>query len=338
MHNLTLSSNSRLASRFRIHWLVVGMLMCCASLPGAGRALGMERQNAAEMRLVPGGTFIMGDARLEGNAAEQPLHAIHLDAFWIERCEVSSALWRAVAGWAKTNGYEFANVPPGKSNHPISGLEWYDCVKWCNARSEREGVTPVYYLDAAQTAICRSGSENLSNANVKWEEDGYRLPTEAEWEKAARGGRENQDFPWLGNGTNGILPIDGSKANFWMSFHPFWNPDPYDDGSTPAGYYNGAQTPPGSDMANGYGLYDMAGNVWEYCWDWFDPNYYAVSPEKNPRGPDTGRVRVIRGGSWNSSPAQLRCSFRSDYWKPSYRSRSCGLRCVRTAGRGDTAP
>ena len=284
------------------------------------------------MQFIAAGSFRMGNPGAGGSPAERPLHAVQLDAFWIERCEVSFALWSAVADWAATNGYEFANVPPGKSNHPVSYMEWDDCVKWCNARSEREGRTPVYYIDKVQTAIYRRGSENLSSANVKWEADGYRLPTEAEWEKAARGGRENQDFPWPGNGTNGILPIDGSKANFWMSWHPFWRSDPYDDNSTPVGYYNGAQTPPGGDMANGYGLYDMAGNVWEYCWDWFDPNYYAASPEKNPRGPDTGRVRVIRGGSWNSSSAQLRCSFRSDYWKPSYRSRSCGLRCVRTAG------
>ncbi len=315
--------------------LIAGLL--AGGLPAAG---GEEpaRPPPADLRYIPAGQFLMGAPGAGGPPAEQPRHAVQLDAFWIERREVSFALWDAVADWAATNGYEFTTIPPGLSNHPVSYLAWDDCVKWCNARSEREGLTPVYYLDAARTTPYRRGAADLSAAQARWAAGGYRLPTEAEWEKAARGGREGQDYPWPGRGAGGLPPLDGSQANFWKSGHPFWSPDPYDDGSTPAGYYNGSQTPAGGDMANGYGLYDLAGNVWEYCWDWFDPHYYAESPERNPRGPAAGRVRVIRGGSWSSSPDQLRCSFRADYRQPSYRARSCGFRCVRTAGSKDGIP
>ncbi len=290
------------------------------------------------MVCIPAGMFRMGDPGSGGGPAERPRHEVRLDAFWIERLEVTRALWDEVADWAATNGYEFADLPPGEADHPVSYVGWEDCVKWCNARSEREGRTPAYYLEAAQQTPYRKGVVDLSGAQVKWNADGYRLPTEAEWEKAARGGLDGQDFPWPGSATNGVLPIDGSRANYWESAHPFWREDPYDDATTPAGYFNGSQTPPGGDMANGYGLYDLAGNVWEYCWDWFDTGYYALSPADNPRGPEAGRVRVIRGGSWNSRPDQLRCSFRAECRAPSFRSRSCGLRCVRTAGGKDAAP
>jgi len=139
-------------------------------------------------------------------------------------------------------------------------VSWYDCLKWCNARAERDGLTPAYYTSGTQDAIYRTGSLDLSNACVNWDAAGYRLPTEAEWEKAARGGLVGHHYPWQSYGGTCSNHIDGSRANYWNSGDPY-------GGTTPVGYYNGNQTPAGIDMANGYGLYDIVGNAYEWCWD-----------------------------------------------------------------------
>ena len=145
-------------------------------------------------------------------------------------------------------------------------MDWYDTVKWCNARSQQAGLTPVYYTDANLTQVYTNGDVDAVYAN--WSVNGFRLPTEAEWEKAARGGLSGQRFPWGDT-------ISESQANYysyWSGSVPYY---PYDvnsySGFNPA-FDTGAQpytSPVGYFAPNGYGLYDMAGNVFEWCWDWY---------------------------------------------------------------------
>jgi len=147
------------------------------------------------MALIPAGVFAMGDAadnNLYGNA---PVHTVFVSAFYMDKYPVTKALWDEVYAWAVANGYSFEYGAQGKAaNHPVHTVSWYDAVKWCNARSEKEGRTPAYYTDIGQTAVYRSGQVDVSSNGVKWNA-GYRLPTEAEWEKAARGGLERAAVP-----------------------------------------------------------------------------------------------------------------------------------------------
>ena len=254
------------------------------------------------MVYVPAGAFQMGDNFREGDSDELPVHSVWVSAFFMDKFEVSVEVWLAVHTWAKSHGYQFSEAQEFYSypqpGHPMAFLTWHDAVKLCNARSEKEGLTPCYYTTAGQSVIYRSGVMDITNSCVKWTANGYRLPTEAEWEKAARGGLQGRRYPW-GDA------IDGSKSNYAQSG------DPWERGSTPVGYYNGRQTPAGTDMANGYGLYDMAGNVSEYCWDWYDPVYYARAGANNdPHGPELGLKRASRGGGYNDGLVKLRCTWR----------------------------
>ena len=270
------------------------------------------------MAFIPAGTFQMGD-NLDGNANELPVHNVNVAALFMDRFEVSKELWQSVQTWGVPYGYSISDGSFKASGHPVQTITWYDCVKWCNARAEKEGLTPCYYTDDAQTVIYKTGNLNLTNSKVKWTANGYRLPTEAEWEKAARGGALGLRFPW-GN------TVNGSHANFSGSGDT-------SEGQTPAttavGYYNGGQLPAGVDMANGYGLYDMMGNVWEWCWDRYDGAYYGnVAANENPLGPDIGTDRVRRGGAWFHSSSYMRCASRYSH-PPSLTPNDFGFRCVR---------
>ncbi len=282
----------------------------------------------AGMVFVPDGIFTMGDAFSEGRPNERPTHDIRVSAFYMDIHEVTKALWDEVFQWATNHGYRFDSAESGQgraAQHPVQNVTWYDAVKWCNARSEREGRVPAYYTGADQTTVFRTGQADLRNGWVKWNA-GYRLPTEAEWEKAARGGARQHRFPWYATDT-----ITHQQANYHSSDQYAWDISPTRDfhPSYLADDYP-YTSPVGSFAPNGYGLRDMAGNVWEWCWDGFQSDWYSrvEASQKDSRGPAeaTGK-RVLRGGSWAYDADEARVSYRLDA-DPTYTDFTCGFRCV----------
>jgi formylglycine-generating enzyme required for sulfatase activity len=279
-----------------------------------------------DMVLIPAGAFEMGNHMdpEEGGHWELPVHTVYISAFYIDTYEVTKKKWDEVYNWALLNGYGFSYTGSVKNiNHPVHSVSWVDCVKWCNARSEKEGKVPCYYTDSSKTILYKEGYINLTNNCVMWEADGYRLPTEAEWEKAARGGTTGRRFPW--SDTDIISHeranyFSGSTAVYDVNQISGYHPD-YDDGVKPY------TSPVGTFAPNVYGLYDMAGNLEEYCWDYYLENYYGNSPDIDPHGPLYYFYRIRRGGGWHSLPSELRCANR-ETGHSFIDSDKCGFRCV----------
>jgi len=274
------------------------------------------------MGYVPAGEFEMGDA--QGLVASAlPVHSVRVRPFVIEQFEVRHDLWARVSAWALTHGYAFENPGSGfAADHPVNMINWHDAVKWCNARSEMEGLIPAYYTDVAHAVVFRTGVVDLTNACVDWSAPGYRLPTEAEWERAARGNLVGNHFAWPSGDADYWRHVLGAMANFWNSG------DRYDNGTTPVGYYNGTQVVGGAEVRNAFGLCDLSGNVAEFCWDRMGA--YPASIETDPHGPDDGDQRISRGGSWYDEPDKLRLAARQPVYTH-HAPPTIGLRCVRLA-------
>lgn len=277
----------------------------------------------AGMVWIDGGEFAQGEAGLV-----MPVHTNVVSGFWMDATEVTKALWDEVYNWAITNGFEFDFVGFAEGpNHPIGSVSWYDAVKWCNARSVKEGLLAVYRVPDETVPfgdawyMYQTNQMPLSNLWVNWTYNGYRLPTEAEWEIAARGGRQGRRFPWGGD------TIQHAQANYRatnaISYDISPTLGPHPDSTAPAPF----TLPVGSLPPNAFGLYDMAGNVREWCWDRDGP--YPSVGSQDPLGPDTGSNRVNRGGSWASFASAVRVAVRYDNNDPTFIGQDVGFRTVR---------
>jgi uncharacterized repeat protein (TIGR02543 family) len=250
-----------------------------------------------EMVPVPGGSFQMGsDDSLDLDA--KPIHAVTLSGFHIARYQITQGQYYAVTGY---NPSEFI-YGPETPDRPVENINWYEAVEYCNKLSVLEGLTPVYTISS------RTPAEGypIAGATVtpNWGNSGYRLPTEAEWEYSAKGG-DGQGPYFVYSGS------DDANAVAWYN----------------ASLVSVAVTNPiGKKAPNGLGIYDMSGNVWEWCWDWFEE--YPDKPETNPRGPSSGQGRVIRGGCWSLSRNVIRSAYRN-FYTPSITYNFIGIRPVR---------
>lgn len=273
-----------------------------------------------DFALVPGGSFTMGDQMVpgEGLPGELPAIQVFVGEFRIQKTEVTKEQWDATHAWAITNGYTFAFSGSGVAgNHPVHTVNWYDVVKWCNAKSEKEGLEPCYYVNSS---VYRTGSPS----SVRWDptKDGFRLPTEAEWEKAARGGLNARRFPW------------GDLINHGLANYVANSSDAYDDNPTDGPHPSYVRptmpytSPVGSFAPNGYGLHDVAGNVLEWCWDRPTSNYssgYTV----DLTSASSSFERVLRGGSWLGQGSVARTSRRGRAFPDTGRGNDVGFRIVR---------
>ena len=277
----------------------------------------------AGMALIPAGVFTMGNQLINGNSITNDPNItdasptnVYVSAFYMDVNLVSYNQWQLVYSYATNHGYGFDYAGFGKAaNHPVQRVDWYDVVKWCNARSQMEGRTPAYYTVYGTGQVVPF---------VNWSANGYRLPTEAEWEKAARGGLSGQRFPWGDT-------ISESQANYYgctsgCGFIYDLGPNGYNAIGSIGGT-SLATSPVGSFPANGYGLYDMTGNVLEWCWDWYGTPY-GQPTTTNPTGPASGSYRVLRGGSWDDYADAARCAYRRNS-DPAYAVSLVGFRCVR---------
>lgn len=254
---------------------------------------------------VLAGAFKMGDNFGDGDPRERPVHTVELDAFYIAKYEMTNGEWKAFrddAGYDDPKSWPGGRVvpknqvtywmdarnhgggTPNSDEYPLLGVNWDSAVAYCNWLSAKTGKK-------------------------------YRLPTEAEWEKAARG-TDQRRYPW-GN------EIDPSYANF-VGAQAF-------DTGRPPGFYDGSKRGELQTHSNAspYGAFDMAGNVMEWCADWYARDYYTVSPRKNPKGPSEGAYRVLRGGTFFMEQFELRSYSRTAAWPSLQEHRMVGFRAVR---------
>ena len=264
---------------------------------------------------VAGGTFQMGSDN-QDNPFTHPQHTVIVGSFYIDNYEILYDKWMSVTAWGAKHGYsDLQDVgangfnSAGRVMMPVAAVSWYDAVKWCNARSEMDGRTPVYYTNTSllSTQIYRVGMKDISNTMVNWKANGYRLPTEAEWEYAAKGGTKAQvPTPFMYSGSNTVDSVAWFLGN-----------------ANNATYARELKKP------NELGIYDMSGNVMEWCWDWY-LFIYPSGTVTDPKGESTGDGRVLRGGSYNSDEGQCR-SLARFYWEPYGAINESGLRCVKIA-------
>ncbi len=273
------------------------------------------------MAPITGGTFTMGDVMGDKeNNAELPLHEVTLDNYELGAYAVTFAEYDA---FCEATGREKPGDEGwGRDDRPVINVDLYDAIEYCNWLSEIWGLPQVYEIDKTKkdpnSKSTTDGKKWLvSIRSETWQGGGYRLPTEAEWEYAARAvdGKAGGKVRF----GNGKYVADPMEINFDGS-----NKMPY----SVVGVDRGKTTPVGNFSPNSLGLFDMSGNVWEWCWDWYGD--YPSSPQTDPKGPNSGSGRVVRGGSWDLSPFVARCAFRDDL-TPVSRSSSLGFRLARAA-------
>ncbi|HHJ52668.1 MAG TPA: PEGA domain-containing protein [Caldithrix abyssi] len=290
----TLTQGQKLSKTIKLKKPSPGASKTAAAVSGAKKAPA-KAEPAGDMVLIHGGTFQMGDVFNEGFAAEKPVHSVTVNDFYMGVHEVTQKEWTAIMGF---NPSKYKDP-----NSPVEWISWFDAVEFCNLKSKKEGLTPCYTF---------SGPDVICNFDA----NGYRLPTEAEWEYAAREGGRRVRF---GNGQDVADPAQINFNGNANSTAKYFKP----------GDYRRMPWPVGSFKPNALGLYDMSGNVWEWCWDWYSDNYYQKGESDNPRGPKTGNFKAIRGGSFSDGPEDIRCTNRI-YSKPSLKSNGIGFRLVRT--------
>lgn len=257
-------------------------------------------KNAPEMVLVKGGTYTIGctSEQRDCDGDESPTVEVTVKDFHIGKYEVTQALWEEVTG---KNPSKFKG-----ESHPVESISWYEAVEFCNKLSEMSGLTPAYKIDKSTVDPNNHNTDDKSKWTVEFDKDanGFRLPLESEWEFAARGGVKGADSQTLYSGSDDIGEVAWYYENSDQKSHKV-----------------------GSKSANVLGLYDMSGNVWEWCWSWKD-NYNTGNITKAD-GAVSGTGRVYRGGSWFSEPKYCRVSPRGSD-NPEYRDTGIGLRLVRS--------
>ena len=252
-----------------------------------------------DLARIPAGDFLMGASNAQDD--ERPVHRVYVSEFFIARFPVTNdeyARFIQATGHRAPSIRELPLIASGGRDGLFEELAaayvWEDGHPPAGHGSHPVVLVP--YDDAV--AYCRWLSDALGRI--------ARLPTEAEWEKAARGGTDGQRYPWGDD-------IDPSRGNFL---------------SDPAVKNERGTRPTGTYPPNGYGLYDMAGNVWEWVSDWYASDYYSISDSRNPRGPESGSMRIVRGGSWvNEDVGMLRCAYRHQVPPDTY-AHSVGFRIV----------
>ena len=241
---------------------------------------------------IQGGTFKMGSKDSDGLADvdEQKEHTVNLNTFEISKFEVTVWEWKQ---FIKDNKMKMPVKPTWgwQDNYPINGVTWNEAIAYCNWLSKKEKLQPVY---------TKKGPNFICNFKA----NGYRLPTEAEWEFAAKGGASSKSFKY--SGSNNLDDVAWHKNKSKGTPHTI-----------------------GTKLPNELGLYDMSGNVWEWCWDWYNKDFYKQEKGENPRGPEMGDRRSVRGGSWDSQPNYVRPANRIST-EPNKTHEFYGFRVART--------
>ncbi len=259
---------------------------------------------------IPAGSFLMGSPSSESGrfSDEGPQRTVNISAFQMSETEVTQKQWEDVMGWK--------DCLFSGDDHPVERVTWFDCVSFCSKLSQAHGYAQCYTM----TNIGYNAN-HITSADVScnFEANGYRLPTEAEWEYACRAGTTTR-FYWGDSSHESIM-----KQYCWYEKNAYaWSwTDPHAD-------EEGTQSV-GQKMSNSFGLCDVSGNVWEWCWDWYDDDYYGTrpDPDSDPTGPSSGSYPVRRGGSWCSWPELCRSAMRAEA-DPSGRSDIIGFRVSRS--------